>query len=64
MKYIYVLLILLFVGCATEGKKKTDAQYLTPDKFKMQFNINVDEKDDYDGHSTIDQVRFGFDWNL
>ena len=64
MKYIYVLLILLFVGCVTEGKKRTDAQYLSPDKFKMQFNINVDEKDDYDGHSTVDQIRFGFDWNL
>ena len=66
MKYLILSILLLFVGCgcATEGKKRTDAQYLTPDKFKMQFNINVDEKDDYDGHSTIDQVRFGFDWNL
>ena len=64
MKYFYVLLILLFVGCATEGKKRTAAQYWSPDKFKMQMNVNTDEKDDYDGHSTIDQVRFGLDWNL
>ena len=64
MKYIYVLLILLFVGCATEGKRKTNEQLLTPDRFKLQFNLNVDEKDDYDGHSTLDQIRFGFDWNL
>jgi len=64
MKYIYVLLILLFVGCATEAKRKTFDQLVTPDRFKLQFNLNVDEKDDYDGHSTLDQIRFGFDWNL
>ena len=64
MKYIYVLLILLFVGCATEGKRRTTEQLLTPDRFKLMFNLNVDEKDDYDGHSTLDQIRLGFDWNL
>ena len=64
MKVIMCLMILVFIGCATEGKKRTDAQYLTPDRFKLQFNLNVDEKDDYDGHSTLDQIRFGFDWNL
>ena len=64
MKYIYVLLILLFVGCATEAKRKTPEQLFTPDRFKLQFNLNVDEKDDYEGHSTLDQIRFGFDWNL
>ena len=64
MKYFYVLLILLFVGCATESKRKTPEQLFTPDRFKLQFNLNVDEMDDYDGHSTLDQIRFGFDWNL
>ena len=64
MKYIYVLLILLFVGCATESKRKTPEQLFTPDRFKLQFNLNVDEKDDYDGHSTLDQIRLGIDWNL
>ena len=64
MKFIYVLLILLFVGCATEGKKRTDAQYLTPDKFKMQMNVNTDHQDSVDGHEDIDQMRFGLDWNL
>ena len=64
MKSFYILLILVFIGWATEGRKRTAPQYWTPDKFKMQFNINVDEKDDYDGHSTVDQIRFGFDWNL
>jgi len=64
MKYIYVLLILLFVGCATEGKRRSDAQYLTPDKFKLQFNINTDHQDSVDGHEDLDQIRFGLDWNL
>ena len=64
MKYFYVLLILLFVGCATEGKRRSDAQYLTPDKFKMQFNINTDHQDSIDGHEDLDQIRFGLDWNL
>ena len=64
MKYIYVLLILLFVGCATEGKRRSNAQYLTPDKFKIQFNINTDHQDSIDGHEDLDQIRFGLDWNL
>ena len=64
MKYIYGLLVLLFVGCASEAKRKTTEQLLTPDRFKLQFNLNVDEKDDYDGHSTLHQIRLGFDWNL
>ena len=64
MKYFYVLLVLLFVGCATEGKRRSDAQYLTPDKFKMQMNVNTDHKDSVDGHEDIDQMRFGLDWNL
>jgi len=64
MKYFYVLLILLFVGCATEGKRRSDAQYLTPDKFKLQFNINTDHQDSVDGHEDLDQIRFGLDWNL
>jgi hypothetical protein len=64
MKYFYVLLVLLFVGCATEGKRRSDAQYLTPDKFKMQFNINTDHQDSIDGHEDLDQIRFGLDWNL
>jgi len=64
MKYFYVLLILLFIGCATEGKKRTAPQYLTPDKFKMQFNINTDHQDSIDGHEDLDQIRFGLDWNL
>ena len=64
MKYIYVLLILLLAGCATEAKRKTTDQLLTQDRFKLMFNLNVDEKDDYDGHSTLDQIRLGFDWNL
>ena len=64
MKYFYVLLVLLFVGCATEGKRRSNAQYLTPDKFKMQFNINTDHQDSIDGHEDLDQIRFGLDWNL
>ena len=64
MKYIYVLLILLFVGCATEGKRKSDAQYLSPDKFKLQLNYNTDHQDSVEGHEDIDQVRFGLEWNL
>ena len=64
MKYFYVLLVLLFVGCATEGKRRSDAQYLTPDKFKMQFNINTDHQDSIDGHEDLDQIRFVLDWNL
>ena len=64
MKYFYVLLILLFVGCATEGKRRSDAQYLTPDKFKLQFNIYTDHQDSVDGHEDLDQIRFGLDWNL
>jgi len=64
MKYFYILLMLLFIGCATEGKRRSDAQYLTPDKFKMQFNLNTDHQDSIDGHEDLDQIRFGFDWNL
>jgi len=64
MKYFYVLLILLFVGCATEGKRKSDAQYLSPDKFKLQLNYNTDHQDSVEGHEDIDQVRFGLEWNL
>ena len=64
MKYFYVLLMLLFIGCATEGKRRSDAQYLTPDKFKMQFNINTDHQDSVEGHEDIDQIRFGLEWNL
>ena len=64
MKYFYVLLILLFVGCATEGKRKSDAQYLSPDKFKLQLNYNTDHQDSIEGHEDIDQVRFGLEWNL
>ena len=64
MRYFYVLLILLFVGCATEGKRRSNAQYLTPDKFKIQFNINTDHQDSIDGHEDLDQIRFGLDWNL
>ena len=64
MKYFYVLLVLLFVGCATEGKRRSNAQYLTPDKFKMQFNVNTDHQDSVDGHEDLDQIRFGLDWNL
>ena len=64
MKYFYVLLILLFVGCATEGKRKSDAQYLSPDKFKLQLNYNTDHQDSIDGHEDLDQIRFGLDWNL
>ena len=59
-----MLLILLFVGCATEAKRKTFDQLVTPDRLKLMFNFNVDEKDDYDGHSTLDQIRLGFGWNL
>ena len=64
MKYFYVLLVLLFVGCATEGKRKSDAQYLSPDKFKLQLNYNTDHQDSVEGHEDIDQVRFGLEWNL
>ena len=64
MKYFYILFILLFVGCATEGKKRTAAQYWTPDKFKMQMNVNTDHQDSVDVHEDIDQMRFGLDWNL
>jgi hypothetical protein len=64
MKYFYVLLILLFVGCATEGKRKSDAQYLSPDKFKLQLNYNTDHQDSVEGHEDIDQIRFGLEWNL
>ena len=64
MKYFYVVLILLFVGCATEGKKRTVGQYWTPDKLKMQLNVNTDHQDSVDGHEDIDQMRFGLDWNL
>tara|TARA_Y100000780_G_scaffold197785_1_gene188528 strand:- start:62 stop:256 length:195 start_codon:yes stop_codon:yes gene_type:complete len=64
MKYFYVLLILLFVGCATEGKRKSDAQYLSPDKFKLQLNYNTDHQDSIEGHEDIDQIRFGLEWNL
>ena len=54
----------MFVGCATEGKKRTAPQYWTPDKFKMQMNINTDHQDSVDGHEDLDQIRFGLDWNL
>ena len=65
MKYfLYILVLLMFVGCATEGKKRTAPQYWTPDKFKMQMNINTDHQDSVDGHEDIDQMRFGLDWNL
>jgi hypothetical protein len=64
MKYFYVLLMLLFVGCATEGKRKSDAQYLSPDKFKLQLNYNTDHQDSIEGHEDIDQIRFGLEWNL
>ena len=64
MKYFYVLLMLLFIGCATEGKRKSDAQYLSPDKFKLQLNYNTDHQDSVEGHEDIDQIRFGLEWNL
>ena len=60
MRYLYILLILLFVGCATEHTRKRNFhQYVSPDKFKLQMNVNTDDSAD-----NIDQVRFGFDWNL
>jgi hypothetical protein len=50
----------LFVGCATEHTRKRNFhQYVSPDKFKLQMNVNTDDSAD-----NIDQVRFGFDWNL
>ena len=64
MKYFYIILMLLFIGCATEGKRKSDAQYLSPDKFKLQLNYNTDHQDSVEGHEDIDQVRFGLEWNL
>ena len=64
MKYFYVLLMLLFIGCATEGKRRTPDQYWTPDKFKMQLNYNTDHQDSVEGHEDIDQIRFGLEWNL
>ena len=54
----------MFIGCATEGKKRSAAQYWTPDKLKMQMNINTDHQDSVDGHEDLDQIRFGLDWNL
>ena len=65
MKYfLYILVLLMFIGCATEGKKRSAAQYWTPDKLKMQMNINTDHQDSVDGHEDLDQIRFGLDWNL
>ena len=64
MKYFYIILMLLFIGCATEGKRKSDAQYLSPDKFKLQLNYNTDHQDSVEGHEDIDQIRFGLEWNL
>jgi len=65
MKYfLYILIILLFIGCASEKPNRTNAQFLTPDKFKMQLNYNTDDFDTKDGHDDLDQIRFGLDWNL
>jgi len=68
-KSIFTFFIIVFAwtissACASESSNRKFSEYYTPDKFKLQMNLNVDEKDDYDGHSTIDQIRMGLDWNL
>ena len=65
MKYfMYILLMLMFVGCASERNKRTVQQILTPDRFRLQLNYNTDDFDTSNGHDDLDQVRFGLDWNL
>jgi len=65
MKYfMYILLMLMFVGCASERNKRTVQQILTPDKLNMQLHVNPDINHNSRDDTEIQQVRLGLDWNL
>jgi|TARA_Y100000294_G_scaffold159057_1_gene161717 hypothetical protein len=64
MKFIVVLMILVFVGCASERPSRTSAQILSPDKLKMMIAVNPDISHPERNNTEVHQLRLGLDWNL
>lgn len=64
MRFIFSLVMLLFIGCASERSTRTTQQILSPDKLNMQIHVNPDIRNDLRDDTTIQQVRLGLDWNL
>ena len=64
MRFIFSLVMLVFIGCASERNKRTVQQILTPDKLNMQLHVNPDINNDTRDDTEIQQVRLGLDWNL
>ena len=64
MKFIAVLMMLVFVGCASERPSRTSSQILTPDKLKMTISVNPDISHPERDSTEVHQLRLGLDWNL
>ncbi len=64
MKFIAVLMMLVFVGCASERPSRTSSQILSPDKLKMMIAVNPDISHPERDSTEVNQLRFGLDWNL
>jgi hypothetical protein len=64
MKFIAVLMMLVFVGCASERPSRTSSQILTPDKLKMMIAVNPDISHPERDSTEVHQLRLGLDWNL
>jgi|TARA_B100001964_G_scaffold209542_1_gene243129 hypothetical protein len=64
MKFIAVLMMLVFVGCASERPSRTSSQILSPDKLKMMIAVNPDISHPERDSTEVHQLRLGLDWNL
>jgi hypothetical protein len=64
MKFIAVLMMLVFVGCASERPSRTSSQILSPDKLKMMIAVNPDISHPERDSTEVNQLRLGLDWNL
>ncbi len=64
MKFIAVLMMLVFVGCASERPSRTSSQILTPDKLKITIAVNPDISHPERDSTEVNQLRLGLDWNL
>ena len=64
MKFIAVLMMLVFVGCASERPSRTSSQILSPDKLKMTISVNPDISHPERDSTEVHQLRLGLDWNL
>ena len=63
-KVLFIVVLSLFVGCASERKVRTVNQILSPDKMNMQLHVNPDIGHNQRTTHEIQQLRIGFDWNL